>query len=130
MGIFAGRTGVRLRYDELTFTQINAATAATSLATAKLLFTVGNGGQHVYLDNTLDVRVSFAVTNALSLNDTPGQAPVVTVSPPIFLMKLGANRVINLDQVIPDSGVEAGSQWFVYCADGAPTQGEISAIVW
>lgn len=124
MGIFAGRNAVKLDYEEKLF---GALTAAVGPSTSVLLATTSNGGQHMYFDNTLDVYAIILVVNADANLATPGSAP--TAGAKIFLLKVPPNRVLNLDTVIPDAGIEGGTQFWVY-TEAVPTMGRISTIVW
>jgi len=129
MAIFAGKRAVKFQYQEIAYNGAGGSNTfvqkgATDLAHSILIASLTAGGTKVYFDNTLDVRVIVYVVNALADEEKPGDA-----SNKIFLLKVPADRVLNLDQLIPDAGVEGGTQFWVY-AESAPSRGYFTLTYW
>ena len=119
MSIFVGKSGVRLRYDDLTAAEVDTATTS---ANAALLTTTIGAGRQLYVSNDLNVDVVMLVVN-------PEADPSV-VANRLFLLEVPASRVINFADLAPGLSFDPGTQIFIYKVSGTANSGKFRSVYW
>jgi hypothetical protein len=121
--IFTGKTGLRTNYVEMTFTTLNAATAATSQATAKMLCRMDQGARYLFIHNETNAEITFYAIH-------PEQDSAVAANR-LLWKRMGAGVALNYD-FLPGLGMmfDPGLRLFVSAESGAPSSGKIRIDWW
>jgi len=121
--IFSGKTGLRTNYSEMTFTTLNAATAATTQATAKQIAYMQQGARYLFIHNETNAEISFYAVH-------PDMDSSVAANR-LLWKRMGQTTALNYD-FLPGLGMmfDPGLRLFISAEAGAPSSGKIRLDWW
>lgn len=128
MSIFSGKRGLRHSFAKLTAAELSAATAATTIGTAKLLHTYKNWGRLSYLDNTLIDGSGNGVDVGLALVHPEADPTDPTFR--LFWIELPGLRVLNYSTGdAPGIAFDPGTRLYAWYLS-APASGSVRLAAW
>ncbi|EFX62040.1 hypothetical protein DAPPUDRAFT_120603 [Daphnia pulex] len=111
--IFASPTSLSSVYNETSVAEINA---ATTVATAKLLYVFKGNGKFNFFSNDLDTEVGILLAH-------PNMDDVADTTKRLLWLKIPAERVINFSVLgVPWYEFDAGTKLYIYRTGTAATQ--------
>lgn len=116
--IFIGQSGLRLKFNKLTFT---AVAAANSAASSVMLSSLNGCSRIAYFDNSLNVECAILAVHP--------DADAAVSANRLLLFELPVGRFLNLESNMIE--FDPGTKLFVYCLGGlAPTSGAVRLVWW
>ncbi len=118
--IFAGKNGLRVRYNEMAFAAINLTSAASD---SKMLCSFKSSGRIVLFDNATDVDLQVWVIHPEVTDETAK----------LFLLELPAGRPLNFDLTLMGGfEFDAGTRVFICRSNSAiaATTGKLRVVSW
>ena len=121
--IFTGKTGLRTNYVKMTVATLNAATAATSQATSKIITSMDQGARYLFIHNETDAEMTFYAVHP--------EMDGAVVANRLLWKRMGKGVALNYD-FLPGLGMmfDPGLKLYISAEDGAPTVGKVRIDWW
>lgn len=119
--IFTGKTGLRHQYEDLTYSEVNGATDASS---AVLLIQFEQAARMAFIDNTVNVDLALYLVHP--------DADSTVAANRLFWIEIPSNRVLNYADMAPGLVFDPGTRVYVAKAGGAgaATSGKVRVAAW